>query len=78
MAVGVYIVGTLIAIIHHTPLNNTPFIVAHLLFALTVTREFRAIYLKRLCLFVCFIMFAQVTKLTNECNAICSLFYIYV
>ncbi|KAJ8915901.1 hypothetical protein NQ315_015514, partial [Exocentrus adspersus] len=37
IALIIYLVGTFIAIIHHTGINNTPFIVGHLLFGLAVT-----------------------------------------
>ncbi|XP_018561417.1 uncharacterized protein LOC108903656 [Anoplophora glabripennis] len=37
IALIVYLIGTFIAIIHHTGLNNTPFIVGHLVVGLAVT-----------------------------------------
>lgn len=40
VAIVVYIIATLIAIIHHTGIDNTPFIVGHLLFALAITRKY--------------------------------------
>ncbi|KAJ8948284.1 hypothetical protein NQ318_020771 [Aromia moschata] len=41
VALTTYIVGTLIAIIHHTDYNRTPFIIGHLLLALSVTCKYR-------------------------------------